>query len=72
MNTLKNHLKKTPSIGQVDKILGVRRFPLYEGRYLATWVTQEKQMIVTLLEFIDSKYPKSLRQFNMTDESDDD
>ena len=71
VNGLKVHLQKTPHIGQADEISGVRRFPLYDGRYLATWTTDEEKKIVTLLEFIDSKYPRQLRQFQMTHESDD-
>ena len=36
VNGLKSHLKKTSHFGQADEIYGVRRFPLYGGRYLAT------------------------------------
>jgi len=66
VNGLKNHLKKTPRIGQADEISGIRRFPIYDGRFLATWTTDEAKKLVTLLEFIDSKYPKQLRQFHMS------
>lgn len=69
---LKSHLKNTPRIGQADEISGVRRFPLYGGRYLVTWTTDETKKVITLLEFIDSKYPRQLRQFQMTHESDED
>lgn len=68
---IKVHLKKTPSIGQAEDVSGVRRFPLYSGRYLVTWTTDELKKLVTLLEFIDSKYPRQLREFHMTHESDD-
>lgn len=71
VNGLKNHLKKTPRIGQADKISGIRRFPLYDGRFLATWTTDIVNHLVNLLEFIDSKYPKQLRQFQMTIDPDD-
>lgn len=71
VNGLKNHLKKTPHIGQADEVSGIRRFPLYDGRYLATWTTDQVKQLVTLLEFIDSKYPKQLRQFHMTIDPDD-
>lgn len=71
VNTLKNHLKKTPRIGQADEISGIRRFPLYDGRFLATWTTNQDKKLVLLLEFIDSKYPKQLRQFYMTIDPDD-
>jgi hypothetical protein len=71
VNGVKVHLKKTPRIGQADEISGIRRFPLYSGRYLLTWTTDETKRLVTLLEFIDSKYPKELRHFHMTHESDE-
>lgn len=60
VNSLKNYLMQTPYIGQADSISGLRRFPLYEGRYFATWVINEKTHTVTLLEFLDVKYPKEL------------
>ena len=62
---LKNHLVKTPQMGQVDPISGLRRFPLYAGRYIVTWIANEAAQTVILLEFIDSKYPKPLRQFKI-------
>ena len=68
---LKGHLKKTPRIGQSDEISGLRRFPLYSGRYSVTWTTDETKRLVTLLEFMDSKYPQLLRHVQMTHESDD-
>lgn len=61
LNGLKNHLKQTPYIGQADAVSGLRRFPMYDGRYFATWVINEKSRAVTLLEFIDTQYPKELR-----------
>ena len=70
VNGIKAHLKKTPRFGQADEISGVRRFPLYDGRYLVTWTTDESKKLITLLQFIDSKYPRQLRQFQMTHESD--
>lgn len=71
VNALKTHLKRNPRMGQADDVSGIRRFPLYGGRYLATWLIVEAQKTVTLLEFFDSKYPKPLRQFQMTIEPDD-
>lgn len=62
VNALENRLKRNPQIGQADEISGIRRFPLYNGRYLATWLTVDVQKKVILLEFIDSKYPKNLRR----------
>lgn len=72
VNSLKNHLQRTPRIGQADNVSGLRRFPLYGGRYLATWLTIESQKTVLLLEFIDSKYPQQMREFQMTIDPDDD
>jgi len=68
VNTLKNHLKRNPRMGQADEISCIRRFPLYAGRYLATWLVIEAQKTTILLEFIDSKYPQKLRQFRLDDE----
>jgi len=71
VNTLKNHLKRNPQMGQADEVSGIRRFPLYDGRYLATWLLMEAQKIIILLEFFDSKYPKQLRQFQLTVDPED-
>ncbi|MCB0343443.1 MAG: hypothetical protein H6626_10635 [Pseudobdellovibrionaceae bacterium] len=65
VNTLKNHLKRNPRMGQADDVSGIRRFPLYSGRYIATWLLIEAQRTAILLEFIDSKYPKELRQVQL-------
>ncbi len=61
VDELKNHLRKTPSMGQLDDLRGTRRFPLYDGHFAATWLFNEKSRSVALLEFIDSKYPRELR-----------
>lgn len=61
IDALKIHLRQTPYIGQADPISGIRRFPIYSGRYLATWVIDEKIHTVHLHEFLDAKYPKELR-----------
>lgn len=63
VNVLKSHLKRNPRMGQADEVSGIRKFPLYGGRYLATWIVIEAQRTAILLEFIDSKYPKELRSF---------
>lgn len=63
INALKNHLRKTPRMGQADEITGLRRFPIYEGRYSATWMIDDSKKVVTLLAFQDSKYPQNLREF---------
>ena len=58
-------------MGQADKISEIRRFPIYDGRFLATWTTDQANHLVTLLEIIDAKYPKQLRQFQMLIDPDD-
>lgn len=63
INSLKTHLKKNPNMGQADEISGIRRFPVYGGRYVITWIINENVKSLTLLEFIDSKNPKELRAF---------
>ncbi len=50
-------------MGQADETTGLRRFPVYEGRYSVTWMINDKVKMVTLLEFIDSKNPQRLRQY---------
>jgi hypothetical protein len=67
VNSLKNHLKRNPYLGQTDKISSVRSFPVYGGRYSVTWLLLEAQKTAILLEFVDSKYPKELRQFQYDD-----
>jgi len=34
IGALKKHLAQTPYMGQADILSGLRRFPLYDGRYL--------------------------------------
>lgn len=62
INDLKSHLRKTPYIGQADEVSGIRRFPLYGGRYMATWILNEDAKTLILLEFFDVKYPQKLRE----------
>ncbi len=68
VKVLEGHLTQTPYMGQADDLSGLRRFPLYEGRYSATWIIDEASRNVTMLEFRDSKYPVDLRNFQL-DES---
>ncbi|MBI4403265.1 MAG: hypothetical protein HY537_03850 [Deltaproteobacteria bacterium] len=63
INELKSHLQEMPRMGQADEITGLRSFPVYEGRYLVTWIIDDEASTVILLEFIDLKYPKKLRGF---------
>jgi hypothetical protein len=68
INTLKANLKRNPRMGQLDVVSGLRRFPVYDGRFVMTWLLLEAQKSVLILEFNDSKYPKQLRQFHMSEE----
>ena len=70
VTALKSHLKRNPRMGQADDVSEIRRFPLYSGRYWATWILIEARKTAILLEFIDSKYPKELRQVDLDDESE--
>jgi len=65
---LEQHLTGTPYLGQADEISGLRRFPVYGGRYFATWVIDEVALTVTMLEFMDLKYPQSLRTFQFNED----
>jgi hypothetical protein len=64
VKNLEQHLTKTPYMGKANSISRLRCFPLYDGRYLATWKVDDKANLVILLEFLDSKYPKNLREFS--------
>ena len=68
INTLKVHLKETPRMGQIDEVSGLRRFPVYGGRYIASWIIDETANTVTLLEFRDAKYPQRLREFQFDED----
>lgn len=63
INDLKNHLKKTPFIGQADELTKIRSFPIYDGRFLANWFINEHARSVIILNLFDSKYPRDLREF---------
>lgn len=41
VKNLEQHLTETLYLGQADKISGLRRFPVYGGRYFATWIVDE-------------------------------
>jgi plasmid stabilization system protein ParE len=38
---LKKHLSNNPRMGQADEISGMRRFPIYGGRFVVTWAINE-------------------------------
>lgn len=58
VSTLVKRLKVAPRMGQRNEMTGVRRLPLYEGRFTATWYVFDKIRLVLLQEFLDSKYPR--------------
>lgn len=66
---LKIRLQSFPESGEHDDVQGVRKFPVYAGRYSAKWVVNLVTKTVSLLALTDSKYPKQLRTFTF-DEDD--
>ena len=63
LSSLKDRLQNFPESGESDDIQGIRRFPIYGGRYSAKWIVNHVRKTVTLISISDSKYPKSLRGF---------
>ena len=63
LNALKERLQKFPESGESDDIQGLRRFPIYGGRYSAQWIVNNVAKVETLISLSDSKYPKKLRHF---------
>lgn len=61
--SLKNRLRDFPESGESDTIEGIRRSPIYEGRYSAKWIVNHVTKTVIFISLSDSKYPKQLRQF---------
>ncbi len=61
-------MSNNPRMGQEDEISGMRRFPIYGGRFVVTWAINEVAVTLTLLEFLDSKYPQNLRGFFFDEE----
>lgn len=41
-----------------DDTIGIKRFPLYDGRYVVKWHFDHRKRIVTLLSIFDLRYPK--------------
>ena len=64
---LKERLQLFPESGEADKVTGVRKFPIYAGRYLVKWVVQKSGRTVSLIALIDSKYPKQLKTIQLED-----
>ena len=65
---LKERLQEFPEMGEMDIILGVRKFPIYEGRYSVKWIANRSNKSVTLLAISDSKYPKNIKTYLINDE----
>jgi hypothetical protein len=63
INFLKNRLRDFPELGEADDIEGVRKVPIYDGRYSAKWIVNHAAKTVILITLSDSKYPRSLREF---------
>ena len=67
IETLKERLKDFPESGESDIIKGVRKFPVYSGRYSVKWVVQKTDKLINLIALSDSKYPKALRNIQLED-----
>jgi hypothetical protein len=67
IESLKERLKDFPDSGESDTVKGVRKFPIYKGRYSVKWIVQKTDKIITLIALSDSKYPKILRNIHLED-----
>ncbi len=61
IEALKIRLQRFPDSGEEDSVKGVRKFPLYGGRYSLKWIVEHSAKRVTLIAVTDSKYPSHLR-----------
>ena len=68
INALKVRLQSYPDSGEGDEVPGLRRFPIYNGRYSAKWIVNSIIKTVILVALTDSKYPKSLREFSFDED----
>ncbi len=64
---LKERLKQFPESGEMDEIKGVRKFPVYNGRFSVKWIFQKPVESITLIALTDSKYPKTLKGLFLED-----
>ena len=64
---LKERLQQFPESGEGDEVKGVRKFPIYAGRYSVKWIVQKSERTVTLIALTDSKYPKQLKAIQLDD-----
>ena len=65
LETLKIRLQSYPETGEIDFIKGVRKFPVYDGRYSLKWIIQNTEKTVTLIALTDSRYPKNIRHIQV-------
>ncbi|OFZ17757.1 MAG: hypothetical protein A2Z20_02680 [Bdellovibrionales bacterium RBG_16_40_8] len=68
LDSLRERLRSYPESGEAGEVPGLRRFPIYEGRYSAKWIVIHSARLVTLVALSDSKYPRQLRQFHIDDD----
>jgi predicted Rossmann fold nucleotide-binding protein DprA/Smf involved in DNA uptake len=69
---LKARLQVFPDAGEIDKVEGIHKFPLYNGRYSAKWIVDYRAKSVHLITISDSKYPKYLREIYLEADFDGD
>jgi predicted Rossmann fold nucleotide-binding protein DprA/Smf involved in DNA uptake len=58
---LKKKIQNFPESGEEVATRGVRKIPIYDGRYSARWIVDHDKKTVTLISLLDSRYPKQLR-----------
>lgn len=67
LENLKARLSQFPESGEEDEIRGVRKFPIYSGRYRARWIVDQRTTQITLISLGDTRYPKELRNIKIDD-----
>ncbi len=68
ISALKVRLRDFPESGEVDTVAGLRKFPVYEGRYSVKWIIDHSAKALTLVSLADSRYPQELREFVLYEE----
>lgn len=66
LSKLRKALETAPRIGAHEPP-GMRRFPIYEGRFSVVWFISEAQKVVTLVAFNDLRFPMPMRTFRFED-----
>lgn len=59
--TLKKKIQNFPESGEEVATRGVRKIPIYDGRYSVRWIVDHHKKTATLISLLDSRYPKKLR-----------